>query len=175
MSTPKTYTSFTGPLASIPLTSTPCVLLLATYLTAIDALDRTSPTALAIDNIVSPTATYQMNGGTAIPFEKVLSILGMRSEKIERFTHEDFDVDVMGMEGENGKRKVVCECASTSLFKGDEKNERVKVNEVLILECEAAPEGKGVGGLWVVGAKSYFDPAPMREKGMEVMKEEKIN
>lgn len=62
-----------------------------------------------------------------------------------------------------------------SLFKGDEKNERVKVNEVLILECEAAPEGKGVGGLWVVGAKSYFDPAPVREKGMEVMNEEKIN
>lgn len=54
-----------------------------------------------------------MNGGTAIPFEKVLSMLGMRSEKIKRFTHDDFDVDVMDMEGENGKRKVVCECAST--------------------------------------------------------------
>ncbi|KAH8646495.1 hypothetical protein BGZ60DRAFT_233224 [Tricladium varicosporioides] len=175
MSTSKKYTSFTGPLTSIAPPSSPGMLLLAAYLPAIDALDRTSPAALAINDIVSPTATYQMNGGPVIPFTTVLGMLGVRSEKIERFTHEDFDTDTMDLEGENGKRKVVCECSSTSLFKGDDKNERVKVNELLILECEPAPEGKGIEGVWVVGAKSYFDPAPVREKGKEIMKEGKVN
>jgi hypothetical protein len=59
------------------------------------------------------------------------------------------------------------------VFKADAENEAVKVSEVLILELEEAPEGRGVERLWVTDVKAYLDPAAVQTKGRTLMEKGK--
>jgi hypothetical protein len=109
---PGTFTSYTGPLASIPLHASPGLAFLAAYLPAIDALDRSSDTAKQLDSLLAPDAVFITNGAPPVTKEQISKFLGMREKNLERFGHEGGDIQIWDMKEQGGQRKVVCETVS---------------------------------------------------------------
>jgi hypothetical protein len=106
-----TFTSYRGPLSSLAEAQSSGLLFLSTYISGIDALDRSSPAAKKLHEILSPTATFTNNGGDPLPLSKVELMFGQRQGILDRFEH-GFPVAAWDLETEGGGREVVCECAS---------------------------------------------------------------
>jgi hypothetical protein len=113
MATKGTFTHYTGPLSSLPATSSPGFLFLSVYIAAIDALDRSSPAAKKLHDILAPDATFTNNGGDPLPLSKMEFMFGQRHGMLEKFEHgcpiRSWDLEG---EGSSGGRMAVCECAS---------------------------------------------------------------
>ncbi|RDL38122.1 uncharacterized protein BP5553_05555 [Venustampulla echinocandica] len=160
------FIQYAGPLSKIPKDS-PGFLLFSQYVAAIDALDRSSQLAIQLQHILSHDAVFVTNGGPPVPAAQVPEMLKMREGMLAEFYHLD-DIKVVFMEYEDGRMNLMCETTSVSVFKGDEKREDVKVNELLILQLAPANDGLGVGGLWVTEVKTYMDAGPVMTKAKAV-------
>jgi hypothetical protein len=55
-----------------------------------------------------------------------------------------------------------------SVFKGDEKKDGAKVNELLIWQLGQAADGSGIEGVWVTEAKTYMDAGSVMLKAKAV-------
>ncbi|KAH8761720.1 hypothetical protein BGZ57DRAFT_904528 [Hyaloscypha finlandica] len=163
-----TFTHYSGPLPGLPSTNSPGFLFLSTYIAGIDALDRSSPEAKQLLEILSPTATFTNNGGDSLPLSKVEAMFAQRQGMLQLFEHGS-PVVTWDLETEGGGRTVVLECASKTVFKADPKKEEVKVAECLFVKLESAPEGKGVAGLWATELRVYMDFGTIHLKGKELM------
>jgi hypothetical protein len=113
MATKGTFTHYAGPLSSLPASSSPGFLFLSVYIAGIDALDRSSPAARKLHDILAPGATFTNNGGDPLPLSKVEFMFGQRQGMLEKFEH-GYPICSWDLEGEgsSGGRMVVCECAS---------------------------------------------------------------
>jgi hypothetical protein len=108
---PQTYTTHIGPLSTIPQTSTPGLLFLQRYIRAVDAMHQKPNPPLSA--YLSPNAQFSMNRGESIGRDKLEEMLAMREQMLDGFSHEDFDVRVWDLEGEDGRRTVFMETVST--------------------------------------------------------------
>jgi hypothetical protein len=106
-----TFTHYTGPISGLTSTSSPGFLFLSTYIAGIDALDRSSPAARKLHEILSPTATFTNNGGECLPLSKVELMFGQRAGMLEKFEHGS-PVTCWDLETEGGGVEVIVECAS---------------------------------------------------------------
>ena len=106
-----TFTHYSGPLSGLSATKSPGFLFLSTYIAGIDALDRSSPAARKLHEILAPTATFTNNGGDSLPLSKVELMFGQRQGILEKFEHA-FPVVTWDLVAEGGGRTVVIECAS---------------------------------------------------------------
>ena len=111
MSTKGTFTHYSGPLSGLPATNSPGFLFLSTYIAGIDALDRTSPAAKKLHEILAPTATFTNNGGDSLPLSKVELMFGQRQGILDKFEH-GYPVVTWDLVADGGNRTVIIECAS---------------------------------------------------------------
>jgi hypothetical protein len=107
-----TYTNYTGPLASLTLTS-PGLAFLSVYLPAIDALDRFSPIGTELDNLLSPKVVFITNGGPAASKDQILGFLRNREDNLQNFGHHDDVLTAWDLEKGTDERLVVCEAISS--------------------------------------------------------------
>jgi hypothetical protein len=106
-----TFAHYAGPLSGLSSTDSQGFQFLSTYIAGIDALDRSSPAAKKLHEILAPTATFTNNGGDSLPLSKVELMFGQRQGILEKFEH-GFPVKCWDLETEGGGREVVCECTS---------------------------------------------------------------
>jgi hypothetical protein len=106
-----TFTHYSGPISGLTSTSSPGFLFLSSYIAGIDALDRSSPAAKKLHEILSPTATFTNNGGDSLPLSKVELMFGQRAGMLEKFEHGS-PVTCWDLESEDGRREVIVECGS---------------------------------------------------------------
>ena len=111
MTTKGSFTHYSGPLAGLAATNSPGFVFLSTYIAGIDALDRTSPAAKKLHEILSPNATFTNNGGDSLPLSKVELMFGQRQGMLEKFEH-GYPVVTWDLVADGGNRTVVIECAS---------------------------------------------------------------
>jgi hypothetical protein len=109
-----TFTHYSGPLSGLISTNSPGFLFLSTYMAGIDALDRSTPAAKKLHDILSPTATFTNNGGDSLPLSKVEAMFAQRQGMLEKFEH-GYPVVTWDLETTEGGRTVVVECASKSV------------------------------------------------------------
>src|SRR4051812_9573799 len=108
---PQLYTTHTGSLSTIPSNATPGLLFLQKYIRAVDAMHPKPDPPL--DAYFSPTVQFSFNGGESISANKILEMLAMRDQMLERFSHEDFDVRAWDLGGKDGGRTLFMETVST--------------------------------------------------------------
>src|SRR5690348_12892941 len=101
---PQTYSTHIGPLSAIPPTSTPGLLFLQRYIRAVDTIHPKPDPPLG--TYLSPNAQFSFNRGESVSGDKVEEMLATRERLLESFSHENFDVRVWDLEGEDGRRTV---------------------------------------------------------------------
>lgn len=184
-----TFTHYTGSLTSLSSES-PGLRFFAAYISAIDALDRTSAEAARLLNLVSPDVKFITKSGNKdepVGLTQIQTMFGMRSTMLSKFSHSDNDVAVSELVNNQGGIALVCETISVqvipdskllwhvandyfrSVFKNDTKEEEVRASELLMLKLEAAPDEKGIGGWWATEVKAYLDTSAIQAKAMSLM------
>jgi hypothetical protein len=105
-----------------------------------------------------------MNGGTAIPLSNMLPMFEQRAKKLTMFQHKISKAwDIVTA---RGKRTVMYESVSVTVFKDDVEGMRVRVPELNIVELE--PMDGGVEGLGVVELRVFMDASPVVKRMGEI-------
>jgi hypothetical protein len=152
-----------GPYTSIPSDTSPGLRFLKGILQALDSLE---PPATPIGAFLSPSAQFIINGGKPIPSSAISSMLSSRREKLIAFRH---DVTVAwDVEKDDGKRTVMYESVSITVFKSDPENQEVKVPEFNVIELD--PNQNGREGFVATELRSYMDTTPITQRAVELQK-----
>jgi hypothetical protein len=105
-----------------------------------------------------------MNGGSAIPLSNMLPMFEQRAKKLTMFQHEISRAwDIVAA---RGKRTVIYESFSVTVFKDDVEGMKVQILELNIAELE--PMDGGVEGLGVVELRVFMDGSPVVRRMGEV-------
>jgi hypothetical protein len=162
-----TTTIHHGPSSTIPLTSSSAGLIfLHNFLPILDSLDPADTSQLK--DFVLPEAQFIINGSPIGTGEQVVPMLAMRAQKLARFGHE---VDVAwDIPHSNGRRTVMYESSSVTVFKDDGTGDEIRVREFNIIELEMV-EGDGQGSTWkAVELRTFMDAGAVRERAGRIMK-----
>jgi hypothetical protein len=144
----------TGSHHSIPPTASPGLRFLASFLPAVDGSD---PSALS--PFLAPGAVFVINGAEATPAETIVAMMEMRARRLKTFRHElkrAWDVDCGG-----GKRTVLYESVSVTVFRDDRDEKAVEVVEFSTVELEAVEGGVEGLGLRATVLKTFMDTNPI--------------
>ncbi|OAA49790.1 hypothetical protein BBO_01425 [Beauveria brongniartii RCEF 3172] len=163
-----------GPYESIPDTASPGLLFLRRLLPALDSLgpfdarDGQRPPQLV--SLLAPNATFVMNGGPPLPAVDVLQMLPKRADRLARFRHDvrmAWDVACRG-DGD-GRRTVMYESTSVSVFKADPEAVEVRVAEFNIVELVlvADPE-MGEASLKALQLRAFLDGGPVTSRAQMI-------
>ncbi|KAI1255092.1 hypothetical protein MGN70_003155 [Eutypa lata] len=113
--------------------------------------------------LLSPDAIFTTNSNPPNTIDKVLPLLSRRSERLARFeseVHAAWDlgsVDAAG--GSAGRRTVLYESTSTTVFKGDPMAHEARVKEFSVVELRL--RGDGSGGFEAIELRTVMDPSPV--------------
>jgi hypothetical protein len=150
-----------GSYQSIPSDASPGLIWLKSFLPILDSLNSQDHTAL--HEYLGPTATFAINNGEPKLAEQVLPMLAMRSTMVSKFLHDVHTVWDVGKE--DGRRTVLYESTSTTVFKNDEEGQEIKVKEFNIIELEKGDND----ALAAVELRTYMDPSPVSARAQTVM------
>jgi hypothetical protein len=109
------FTKYTGPLTSIPSTSSPGLHFFAAYISATDALDRTSTEASKLLDLVSPNVTFSTKCGDKdepVGLAKIQEMFAFRQTMLSKFSHTDDDVSISDLVNEQREMTLFCETVS---------------------------------------------------------------
>jgi hypothetical protein len=153
-----------GPCDSISDDATPGLLFLKIMIPALDSLE---PSVSTLSQFLASNAHFIFNGGPPATKDGVLAMLSARGDSLSDIRH---DIKrAWDLEKDGGKRTLIFECVSVSVFKKDRQNTEVKVAESTVVELE--PTEGGFLGLAAVELRTYMDPSPIRQ---HVAKLEKV-
>jgi hypothetical protein len=144
----------TGSHHSIPSTASPGLRFLASFLPAVDGSDSST-----LSPFLAPNAVFIINGGEATPAETIIVMMKMRAQRLKTFRHElkrAWDVDC----GE-GKRTVLYESVSVTVFRDDRDEKAIEVVEFSTVELEAVDGGVEGLGLRATVLKTFMDTSPI--------------
>lgn len=150
-----------GSYQSISSDASPGLVWLKSFMPTIDSLNGGDYTAL--QQYLGPRATFITNNSEPKLAEQVLPMLAMRSTMVSKFLHDVHTVWDIGKE--DGKRTVLYESTSTTVFKDDEEGQEILVREFNIIEL--ATNDQGV--LTAVELRTYMDPSPVSSRAQTVM------
>jgi len=149
--------SHAGPYQTISSTASPGLRFLKAFLPAVDAL---TPAADPLAQYLTPNAVFIINGGEPTPAETIISMMKMRGQRLKTFRHDvkaAWDIE-MG----DGKRVVMYESVSVTVFRDDADEKAVEVAEFSTVELEAVGEGEGGFGGWAAGVlRTFMDASPV--------------
>ncbi|KAM3549727.1 hypothetical protein ARSEF4850_008697 [Beauveria asiatica] len=165
-----------GPYESIPDTASPGLLFLRRLLPALDSLgpfdarDGQRPPQLV--RLLAPNATFVMNGGPPLPAVDVLQMLPRRADRLARFRHDvrmAWDIASRGDGDGAGRRIVMYESTSVSVFKADPEAVEVRVAEFNIVELVlvADPE-TGEAELKALQLRAFLDGGPVTSRAQMI-------
>jgi hypothetical protein len=153
----------TGPYQTIPLAASPGLRFLAAFLPAVDSLD---PAANPLDQYLTPNAVFIINGNEPTPAETITGMMAMRSQRLKTFRHDlkaAWDVE---MDDGTGRRMVMYESVSVTIFKDDPDEKAVEVAEFSTVELE--PLNGGFEGLAASVLKTFMDANPVMTRMRQV-------
>lgn len=142
-----------GPLETIQPDSSPGLLFLKAFLPAVDSL---FPDTTALEAFLAPKAVFIINGGDPITAETIFGMFKARSQRLKSFGRDlksAWDVEM-----ESGKRMVLYETVSVTIFNDDEEK-AIKIPEFSTIELE--PSEGGVEGLVASVLKAFMDTNPI--------------
>jgi len=146
-----------GSRESIPSNASSGLLFLKTFLPILDSLKEASS---SIPGYVSPNAQFIMNHGSPLSVEKLSEMFSIRREMLQLFKH---DISKAWEIQREGGCTVIFESVSTTQFKGDDVE--LGVAEMNVWELEVA---EGNGGLKLVEARCWMDPAVVQSRAREI-------
>jgi hypothetical protein len=124
----KTYIH-NGPIQNLKADASPGLRFLAAFLPVVDSLSANTGT---LSTFLTPNATFIMNGSDPVPTTTVTEMMKMRSERLKVFRNDlkaAWDVEMEG-----GKRTVLYETVSVTIFKDDKEEKAVEVSEFSTME-----------------------------------------
>ena len=145
-----------GSQESIPSNASTGLLFLKTFLPILDSLEKASS---SIPAYVSPKAQFIINN-EPLSVEKLSAMLSKRREMLQLFKH---DVSKAWEIQREGGCTVIFESLSTTQFKDDDVE--LEVAEMNVWELEGA---EGNGGLKLVEARCWMDPAVVQSRAREI-------
>jgi hypothetical protein len=152
-----------GPLATIPANSSPGILFLKALLPVLDSLSP-APSSTSLAPFMGPSTRFIFNGIPPTTLDGILPKFSSRGENMSVFRHDVVKVwDI----GSGGKRTVMYESVSVSVFKADKEEKLVEVPEFNILELEEVHGG--FEGLIATELRVYMDASPVMQR-MTVIK-----
>ncbi|EJP69865.1 hypothetical protein CRV24_008815 [Beauveria bassiana] len=169
-----------GPYESISDTASPGLLFLRRLLPALDSLgpfdarDGQRPPQLV--RLLAPDATFVMNGGPPLPAVDVLQMLPKRAERLARFRHDvrmAWDVaprgDGYGDGAGAGRRTVMYESTSVSVFKADPEAVEVRVAEFNVVELVLVTDPEtGEASLKALQLRAFLDGGPVTSRAQMI-------
>jgi hypothetical protein len=169
-----TATVHHGPASSISSDASPGLLFLKAFLPALDSL---SPAMQPIAPFLTPSAVFEMNGGSPVPAAAVAAMMDMRAEQLQAFRHDVVCAWDVADEGAGGswssggaarKRTVMFESVSVTVFDVnlDPEGKEVLVPEFGIIELE--PMQGGILGLGATRLRTYMDAQPVVRRHAEL-------
>ncbi|RYP72101.1 hypothetical protein DL771_004432 [Monosporascus sp. 5C6A] len=150
-----------GAYTSIGSDSSPGLLFLRSFLAAIDSFNPTDHAPIA--SLLRQDATLTINNGPAIPAEQMISMLGMRGTKLAKFGHDLHTA--WDIAGGDGRRTVMYESTSFTVFKDDQEGVEARVNEFNIIELVKSDDGV----LRALELRTYMDASPVSARAQAVM------
>ena len=153
-----------------PTTSSPGLLFLAHLLPALDSLAPDPEARLAASGLLGTNASAQFATNGHAPNQLAQGVgaqLARRAERLARFErelHVAWDVD---LGAGSGRRTVLYESTSTTVFKGDPAAREAKVREFSVLELRTRDgvvggDGSSSAEDWeVVELRTVMDPSPV--------------
>lgn len=156
-----TVTIHRGPYLAIHNDSSPGLRFLRLFLTTSDSLSKHDHNLLS--SCLHPDAAFIINNSPAVKPDQMLPMLATRSTKVSKFGH---DVLVAWDIAEaDGRRTVIYESTSFTVFKDDPQSVEVRVNEFSVIELSNCDGGE----LKAHKLRTYMDPAPISERARLVM------
>jgi hypothetical protein len=151
----------TGPHHAIPSTASPGLRFLKAFLPAVDSLN---PGADPLGQYLTPNAVFIINGGEPMPAETIIGMMKMRSQRLKTFRHDlkhAWDVEM-----DDGRRMVMYEAVSVTIFRDDPDEKAIEVPEFSTIKLEPVDgeEGAGVAGFEGLAAsvlKTFMDANPI--------------
>ena len=185
MASRSTVTTHTGPTSLIPSDASPGLLFLKAWLTAIDTLD---PTTHPIEPLLAKHASLLMGNEPPSHAKHIGPMLQVRAQHLEAFGHElliAWDIELCGkresIEGETtetrtgtgtderkehrekrGRRTVMFEALSSTVFKNDPDKFETKVKEFNVIELEESSHRDG--RLLATEIRTYMDSRPVQDR-----------
>ena len=156
-----TVTIHRGPYLAIHNDSSPGLCFLRLFLTASDSLSKHDHNLLS--DCLHPDAAFTTNNSPAVKPDQILPMLAMRSTKVSKFGH---DVHIAwDIAEDDGRRTVMYESTSFTVFKDDPQSVEVRVNEFSIIELSKCDGGE----LKAIKLRTYMDPGPVLERAQLVL------
>lgn len=141
------------------------LLFLKAMLPALDSLGPFHDTP-DLASFLAEDATFTIANNPPVKASDVLEMLPKRASRLSKFQHNletAWDIELQG-----GKRTVMYESTSVTVFKDDKDGVEVPVKEFNIVELAGASDGKGYNGLVVVRARAFLDGAPVLKRMEQV-------
>jgi hypothetical protein len=164
-----------GPYESIPPSAPPGLQFLKNFLPALDSLD---PNTNPISPFIRPDARVLVGSSPPNTGKDVIGLLNVRQRHIQHFHHEVHKAWDIGVGDEAGRRTVMFEATSGTVFRNDPDEFEVRVSEFNILELErSGPSGdgedkdKGNGGFVAVEMRTYMDARPVQDQAARLQRE----
>jgi len=156
----------TGPHHTIPSTASPGLRFLKTFLPAMDSLN---PGADPLGQYLAPDAAFIINGGEPTSAETILGMMEMRSRRLKTFRRDLKHVWDVEMEDGSGRRVVMYESVSVTIFRDDPDEKAIEVAEFSTIELEPVDGGEGTGfagfeGLAASVLKTFMDANPIMRR-----------
>jgi hypothetical protein len=152
----KAYTH-TGSYQTIPATASPGLRFLAAFLASVDSLN---PANNPLGQYLSPNAVFIINGSEPTPSSTVTGMMATRNSRLKAFRHDlkqAWDIEL-----EDGKRMVMYESISVTIFKNDVDEKAIEIAEFSTAELE--PVDGGFEGLAANVLKTFMDANPMMQR-----------
>ena len=153
-----------GPYEDIPPSASPGLLFLKELLPSLDSLGPFDGPPSLVDYL-TPDATFIMNGGPPIAAIAAFEMLPKRAQTLSRFYHSVYRAwDIVNPDG-SGRRTVMYESTSLSVFKEDPEAVEVRVSEFNIVELiESKDVADGSVSLKATQLRSFLDGSPVTER-----------
>lgn len=145
-----------GSIDTIPSDASLGLLFLKSFLPIIDSLNFDGE---ALSKLLTPDATFNINHHAPMATEIVLSVLSNRSTMVAKFGHE-LDT-VWDIAKEDGTRTVLYQSTSTTVFKDD--SEELKVKEFNVIELVSTEDGLKAWQL-----RTYMDASPIENRAKAI-------
>ena len=156
-----TVTIHRGLYLAIPNDSSPGLVFLQRFLTALDSLSTDDHKV--ISNLLHHNAAFTINNDPPIKPDQMLPMLAMRSTKVSKFGHDVHTA--WDIAEDDGGRTVMYESTSFTVLKDDPQSAEVRVNEFSIIELSKCDSGE----LHAIKIRAYMDPAPVSARAQLVI------
>ncbi|KAL1861756.1 hypothetical protein VTK73DRAFT_6932 [Phialemonium thermophilum] len=152
--------------SAIPSDASPGLLYLKQLLPIIDSLDgaTSGPALLAA---LTPDATFSVNGGNPATPDQVAAMLAGRGERVARFGHELCSAWDVEHDDGSGRRTLLYESVSTTVFRADPDATELPVYEFSVVELVPTPGG-GLAGYRARETRTFMNAFVVNQKAAQL-------